>query len=340
MSITRLVAAAACALAVAGCGENEPTRTSTDRPFRADSPWNAPTPRDAPLAPNSAALVADLRRQLEWYGPWINTTKWSVPIYTVPKEQPNVRVKLDVPGRDYAWKHVMFTNDADAAVLQRQLEAVPIPPDAHPTSGTDLTLVVWQPSTDTAWELWLARKVPRDPLPWPDHTPGWHASWGARIDGVSRASGVVPHPFGASASGLSVLGGLIRIHELRRGRIDHAIGLSIPQPKGGEFVLPANRTDGLHREAPIPEGTRFRLDPDLDVAALDLPPVTRTIAKAAQRYGLIVRDTAGAVVVYGEDPTPTGKNPYPALFGGKTPGELMREFPWDRLQVVRPPPRP
>jgi hypothetical protein len=248
-----------------------------------------------------------------------------------------VGVKLDVPGHDFAWNNPMFTNVRDAATLQRQIAAVPIPAGARPTAGTDRTLVVWQPSTDTAWELWQARQVPRDPLPWPDRTPGWHAVWGARVDHVSRASGVAPAPFGASASGLSVLGGLIRIHELRRGDIDHAIGLSIPQPKGGEFVPPANRTDGRHPEAPIPEGTRFRLDPSLDLGALHLPPVTMAIAVAAQRHGLILRDTAGAVVVYAEDPTPTGSNPYRRLFGGLTPGELMRRFPWDRLQVIRPP---
>jgi hypothetical protein len=338
VSTTRLgyALAIAATLLVAACGDTQ--RSASTRPFAPDSPWNVSPPRDAPLAPNSAALVADLGRQIEQYGLWINTTQFSVPIYTASKDEKRVGVKLDVPGHDFAWNNAMFTNVRDATALQRQLESVPIPPNARPAAGTDLALVVWQPSTDTAWELWQARHVPQDPLPWPDRTPGWHAVWGARVDHVSNGSGVVKAPYGASASGLALLGGLIRIHELEQGRIDHAIGLAIPQPKGGEFVPPATRTDGRNPAAPIPEGTRFRLDPSLDLKALHLPAVTLAIAEAAQRHGLIVRDTAGSVVVYGEDPTPTGSNPYPRLFGGLTPRQLMQRFPWQRLQVVRPPP--
>lgn len=307
------------------------------RPFGPASPWNAVMPADAPLVPNSKGMVADLVRQVGEQVPWINTTKWSVPVYTVPADQPTVRVKVDVPGHDYAWNHTMFTNEADAAQLQAAFEAVPIPPDAHPTSGTDMSLLVWQPATDTAWEMWLTRKVPRDPLPWADPTPGWHMMWGARVEHVSTGSGVNPYPFGASASGLALFGGLVRIDELKAGRIDHAIGIAVQQPKLGEFVAPATRTDGFYNGPnAIPEGTRFRLDPNLDLDALDMPPVTRMIAEAAQRYGLIVRDTAGNVVVYGEDPTPTGTNPYPDLFEDLPPDRIMRAFPWDRLQVISP----
>jgi hypothetical protein len=306
-------------------------------PFGPQSPWNVTFAKDAPLQPNSDGMVADLVRQVGERTPWINTTKWSVPVYTVPADQPTVRVKLDIPGHDWAWNHPMFTNEADAQQLQGMLEEVPIPPNARPNGGTDLSLLVYQPATDTAWELWQARDVPIDPLPWNDPTPGWHAVWGARVDNVSSGSGVNPAPFGASASGLALFGGLVRIAELEAGHIDHAIGIAITQPKLGEFVAPATRTDGFYSGPDaIPEGTRFRLDPELDIDALDLPPVTRMIAEAAQRYGLIVRDTAGNVVVYGEDPTPTGANPYPALFEGLTPDRVMRAFPWDRLQVISP----
>ena len=165
--------------------------------------------------------------------------------------------------------------------------------------------------------------------------------WGALVGHVSTSDGVNPAPFGASASGLALFGGLVRIHELESGQIDHAIGIAIPQPESGVFVPPATRTDGRY-DGPdaIPEGTRFRLDPNLDVNSLHLPPVTRMFAVAAQRYGLIVRDTAGNVVIYGEDPIPTGSNPYPQLFGGLTPDQIMRAFPWDRLQAISPDAKP
>src|SRR5437870_3743257 len=124
------------------------------RAFGRLSPWNVVLPENARLQPNSRGLVADLVRQVNERTPWINTTKWSVPVYTVPGDQPTVRVKVDIPGRDNAWGNPMFTNLVDALTLQADFEAVPIPPGARPSGGTDHHLVVWQPSTDTAWEFW------------------------------------------------------------------------------------------------------------------------------------------------------------------------------------------
>jgi len=336
----RRVAATVAAITLVAAGLAG-TDTAAARPFGPLSPWNIVLPANAPLQPNSQGMVADLVRQVNERTPWVNTTKWSVPVYTVPADQPTVRVKVDIPGADNAWNNPMFTNVTDAFALQTEFDAVPIPPDAHPSDGTDHHLVVWQPSTDTAWEFWEARDVPRDQLPWNDPTPGWHAMWGARVDHVSTSDGANPAPYGATASGLALLGGLVRISELEAGHIDHALGVAITQPERGVFVPPATRTDGAY-DGPnaIPEGTRFRLDPNLDVNSLHLPPVTRMFALAAQRYGLIVRDTAGNIVIYGEDPYPTGSNPYPQLFGGLTPDQIMRAFPWNRLQAITPDAKP
>jgi hypothetical protein len=156
---------------------------------------------------------------------------------------------------------------------------------------------------------------------------------------VSTNSGSFPAPFGATATGLPLLGGLMRMRELRAGRIDHALALAIPRTRASQFVWPATRGDGgaTWSSAP-PEGTHLRLDPTVDVAALDLPPVTRAIALAAQRYGVIIRDGSGAVSFYAEDPTRTGHNPYPALFGGDYPSHLLLKFPWSRMQVLAPRP--
>jgi hypothetical protein len=137
-----------------------------------------------------------------------------------------------------------------------------------------------------------------------------------------------------------VAAGLIRIDELRAGRITHALDLAIPAARAHAFSWPAQRTDGVDGSPnAIPEGARFRLDPDLDLSKLDLPPATRAIAAAAQRYGLIVTDqTAWAVGLFAEDPTPTGGDPYGGpngLFDGRSPKELLARFPWRHLEVVR-----
>ncbi|MCW2967185.1 MAG: hypothetical protein JWM71_957 [Solirubrobacteraceae bacterium] len=290
------------------------------RPFAATSVWNTQLRAATPLVSNSSGLVSDLVRQVHTYGPWINSTQYSTPVYQVPANQPLVQMIVDAGTS-------MWTNPTDELTLYRQMR-VPIPAGALPAAGTDKHLVVWQPSTDTLWELWLAR----------NQSGVWHIGWGSRITSVSTSTGINPAPFGATASGLPLDGGLITKDEIRDLSIPHALAMALPETAAGRFTWPANRTDG-HSLATtaIPQGTEFRLDPALDVSSLGLPPLARAIALAAQRYGIVVRDTAGAVVFFAEDPTNFGGGDYNwGVSGG--PSSLLAKFPWDRLQAVVPQP--
>jgi hypothetical protein len=125
------------------------------------------------------------------------------------------------------------------------------------------------------------------------------------------------------------------VTELRRGRIDHALAMALPEVRADAFASPASNTDGRSTgDTRVPEGAHFRLDPSLNLDQLNLPPVTRVLAEAAQRYGIVVRDRAGDVALYAEDPAPLGSDPYPALFGGGPPN-VLRTFPWAKLQLLR-----
>lgn len=289
--------------------------TTDPRPFAPSSFWNAPLPANAALDGLSSTYVSDLRRQLTQWRPWINTTDYSTPVYTVGGGQPTVRVKLEtnVPALQAAW------------------ERVPIPAGARPASGSDETMVVWQPSTDTLWEFWLTQ----------ERADGWHARWGGRLEHVSSSPGYYANPssWGASGTSLPMLGGLVRLSELRAGRIDHALAIALPQTRAGVFSWPAQRSDGrVNSPQAIPEGTRFRIDPRLDLSRVPMSPVVRQMALAAQRYGMVVRDTAGAVAFYAEDPTPTGSNPFTGaggFFAGQYPSQLLAQFPWAHLQALR-----
>jgi len=286
-------------------------------PFARGSFWNKPLPARAPLDPGSAAYVADLRHQLTFGHPWINTHSWSVPVYTVGAGRPTVRVRLD----------------SRYAPLQAAWRTVPLPPDANPADGRDRQLVVYQPARNRMWEFWHLRRTKRG---------RWHARWGGTMEEVSRSAGYYrgTHAmWGASGTSLPLLGGLIRIDELQSGHIDHALAIGVPRPRGHVFRWPAQRTDGwIKRKNAVQEGMRFRLDPRLDVAALQLPPVIRMLAEAAQRYGIVVRDKSANVTFYAEDPTPLGENPYAGpegFFGGEYPDRLLACFPWSRLQTMR-----
>jgi hypothetical protein len=324
-------------VALAGCGgtglaaqsKSEPAHLSSTagrrlpaRFFARDAVWNTPIPPHAALDPTSAARSAALANQATGIGSMINTVRYSVPVYTVGLDQPTVKVETDTSSRKLA-----------AATA-----AVPLPPGAQPAAGTDRHLVVWQPSTDTMWEFWKLREEP----------DGWHAGYGGRMVDVQSSRGYFRRAvgaggrvrqqlwWGATATGLPLVGGLITVPDLKRGRIDHALALGVPRVERGVRAFPAQRSDGRSTGlSSIPEGARFRLDPRLRVSSLGLPPAMRMIAEAAQRYGLIVRDGSGAVSLYAEDPKPLGRNPYGAYFAGLPPYKFAALFPWGRLQLLK-----
>ncbi len=145
--------------------------------------------------------------------------------------------------------------------------------------------------------------------------------------------------WGATATSLPAIAGTMLIKELRAKEIKHALAIALPAPRASSYAWPAQRTDGTGPSDAIPEGARLRLDPDLDLSSLDLPPLTLTMATAAQRYGMIVRDqTHGAIGFFAQDPTQAKRNPYSGrkgLFGGQSPTDLLAAFPWDRLEIAR-----
>jgi hypothetical protein len=291
-------------------------------PFSATSVWNTPLGADAAVAPDSQQLVSSFNQQ--WrdnYGTVnINSDDFSIPIYRVPAGQATVAVSI-APGCN-----------ADAGLVS-QLGAVPIPATAQPANGTDHSLVIWQPATDTEWELWMAQRA---------FDGSWWACWGGRIENASQSQGVFPYPYGVAASGMSYLAGAIKASELQAGRIDHALAVNVVHATRGTQVAPANRTDGDSTGPDaIPEGTRFRLDPSIDVTKLGLPPGGVAIARALQEYGMYVTDKSGAVVLIGESSAPyvaAGQaNPYDQAFGGLQAYLVLAGIPWDRLQVIQPP---
>ena len=247
----------------------------------------------------------------------MNTTSYSTPVYVVRAHEPTQHVSLKTWGPD----------------LQQAFDAVPIPAGAKASAGTDEQMTVWQPSTNKIWEFWRMQH---------SHD-AWQANWGGEMDNVSSNPGYFTHTgqtsnWGATATGLPLLGGLVTIADLRRGYIDHALAIALVETSRAVWAWPAQRTDGDSFTAgitTIAEGTRFRLDPALDVNRLHLPRIDRMLARAAQRYGIVVRDKAGAVVFYGQEPTTTRTNPWAAAFGNQYPNDVLALFPWSHLKALR-----
>lgn len=296
------------------------------RLFARTSFWNRALSVTVPIDPSSTvlvqALVAEIQRERTAnIGPWIgghDTTS----LYRVGRAEPRVRVRLD--GRNFR----------GGAALQRAFASVPIPRDAKAAAGPDRHMTVWQPSTDTLWEFFKARR----------RSDGWRARWGGAIRHVSKNPGYYTPAawpgattnWGATASSLPVIGGTMLLDELKAGRIDHALAINLPAPRADVFAWPAQRTDGTGPPTALPEGARLRLDADVDVGALRLPKLTQVIATAAQRYGLVVRDQTGhAVSLFLGNRSQLPREAYSAYFKDRTPQDLLAHFPWDRLQVLK-----
>jgi len=294
------------------------------RPFSGRSVWNTPVPDSARPTKSSRRLVAGLASQVRRFGATICTTAYSTPVYRVGRTQPIVRVRLD---------RTVYPGTSPYA-LEKAFRRVPIPPDARPAAGTDGHMVVWQQSTDTMWEFWRARLV----------RGHWYASWGGRIRHLSTNPGYYDgrfHDWGATATSLPLLGGLMMEPELQHDHINHALAMAVPVVTARRVVWPAQRSDGgSHARSSIPEGTRFRIRPDVDLESLHLNPPALAIAEAAQRYGMIVRDGGASVAFYAEAPKAGQANPYAERHGpfqGLAPWQIVSQFPWDDLQVVRSP---
>ncbi|KQQ42945.1 hypothetical protein [Nocardioides sp. Leaf307] len=282
---------------------------------------------EAPVAADSEELVDQLASQVEVrYGgvAAFNDGEYNVAYYRVPPGQPRVDVSFDdCQGKGYTPSEL-----TDPAVGGHFLD-VPVPEGAVPAAGADGELTVHDPAADQLWELWKARRV--DGV--------WHACWGGRLDDVSASPGFFPGYTGVAATGLSVTGGAIGLAEVRAGRIDHALSLNVVDAAHfTTYSYPAQRSDGnlpLGAPAAIEEGRRFRLDPALDLDTLDLHPIARLVADAAQRYGFIVNDRAGAVSVIAER-GPAFVDAWAAA-RGDTPGYgVMAGFPWRSLHALPP----
>lgn len=296
----------------------------TDNIFASSSFWYAPIPVDAPLHPNSAGFVSDfLRQKKAFYGTVsINLESWASPVYVVGPDVPTTQVEQ--------W--LCFTLTARHPGLIPQWAAVPIPRYAQAAKGTDSEMTIYQPATNTLWEFWRAR-----------NTDGrWQACWGGRMQNVSGSDGRWPTIYGTTATGLPFLGGQITAEELLRGEIRHVIGIALVEAEAANVVSwPAMRSDGWNpKKEPnrIPEGLRFRLDPSVNIDALKMHPVGKIIARAAQKYGFIVWDKAGAITLRAQNPksyTTVGlPDPYPTLFNGTPSYAVLNGFPWDRLQFL------
>ena len=92
----------------------------------------------------------------------------------------------------------------------------------------------------------------------------------------------------ADAAGLPIYPGLVKLHEVERGRVDHAIRVTFESTRDA-WIHPASHCAGDTSSADAPPmGMRLRMKAGYDISAIG--GQARPIAEAMKRYGLIVAD--------------------------------------------------
>jgi hypothetical protein len=166
----------------------------------------------------------------------------------------------------------------------------PIPRGVHIEGGAnadgDRHALLVDRSRCKLYELFALR---RDGGRW---TAGSGATWSLRAPRMRPAGWT-----SADAAGLPILPLLARYQEVRRGRITHALRMTVSESRNA-FVFPARHFASSSSDPALPRmGERLRLKASVDISGLPLQ--ARVVARAMQRYGLIVADNGSDWFVSG-----------------------------------------
>jgi hypothetical protein len=255
----------------------------TGYPIHASGSWWARDIRDAPVDPDSDAIVrfiggASLHPD---FGP----PPFGIPYVTVASSEPLVPVTF-----------VAFPEESDEGAPGRA--GYPIPERAKSEPGFiegavpgggedgDRHLLVLDRDRLLLFETWATM--------WNASANRWEAGSGAVFDLRTNAR----RPEGwtsADAAGLAILPGLVRFDEVfAPGEIRHGFRVTVRATNG--HVWPASHTAGATPGAP-PMGTRLRLKASKDLSGYSEP--LRKIFQAMKTHGLIVADNGSDMFVTG-----------------------------------------
>ncbi len=204
-----------------------------------------------------------------------------------------IGIPYDVVGRRAHRSRVRF-DYADESDRVRY----PIPRGVHieggPASDGDRHALLVDRSRCKLFELYALRK---EGGRW---TAGSGATWSLKRPQLRPAGWT-----SADAAGLPILPLLARHGEAKRGRIDHALRVTVRRSRRA-FVYPARHFASSDPDPSLPRmGERLRLKAGVDVSGL--PRQARVIAKALKRYGLVVADNGSDWYVSGA-PSPGWDN--------------------------------
>jgi hypothetical protein len=213
-------------------------------------------------------------------------TQYTYPVYVATADTPRHTVSTYSYSRRY-------NLDGTFTSLGFSVSALPIDASWTSSAGSDSQMVIIDSVTGDEYDIYRYAGAGTYSASRISHYVAGTKRNGQPLDYISRGAGV---PY---------LAGLIRPWEIAQGHIDHAIAFGYPFPAQSRCVGPATKSDGNSTlPMAIPEGARLQLDPTLDAADFDrwgLSATGRIIARAMQRYGIILIDVSGRPKLYAEN---------------------------------------
>jgi hypothetical protein len=277
--LSGILAVAGVTLLLAGCGGDSKSKSGTTTTARTTTTTRGPAP--------SAANTAN---DLGGVNPFAPSSPWNTPVQSLDRaktsdtmireaaEQPVLEEDQTALQRKDSYKNLAINlqgwapgvypvgSGENVSLICRQSPCGAkgdLPPktlrlgnDLVSDSGHDGWIVLVDESTDTAWDLWRARRV--------GNTLSFEfvRKWPLDGEGVGTPVNSEPNRLpSVRGSGLPMLAGLIRPKELRAGRIPHTLAMAVPGPASSVFVQPAGTTNGLASRTSLPQGARIRLKP-------------------------------------------------------------------------------
>lgn len=348
-----------------------PTVPTLSKPMPA-SFWHKPLASNLPLNPNSAAMISALTAQKKMF----NIQQWATSIYSVGASQPRVPIIVDNAAPMGQLLQTAMNAEGGVPIPQN---AQPSGYLGGPQSDTDSHLSIlmptWKDGTNRGvgklWEFWrvsspVMNKPGAGQLPWGAPSFGdsqWHVTWGGSVSFLDSSPGYPVKRvlddtnwasrqasakqdmafeetnFLGTATSLALAQGMVRFVDWNQGKINHVMGLSLPQAiLSPGHVWPAQRDDGKGT-GPFQEGMRLRLPPNY-VVDTTLPAMIQLMIIAARDYGFVVWDASGSVAVRFErqksgDPVLANVWQQSGMpFEWNSPYQMANLFPWQDLVVL------
>lgn len=246
--------------------------------FPPDNPWHEDVSA-RPIDPASSAIVGSIGadRHLGY--------NLDMNFVLVPPTQPRVPVRITEypaesdPGPFPIPPNAPIENWPLAHNEDRgALPAPGTPLESIQRHGTgDRHLIVVDPANGRLHEFWQVRLTDQ----------GWEASQASTFD--LRSNRMRPERWTSSdAAGLPIFPAVVRYDEVARGRIDHALRVTVRRTRRA-YVYPARHFASRDGDPSLPRmGERLRLKRDVDLSGF--PPHARVVLEALKTYGMFVAD--------------------------------------------------